>query len=83
MFHPFEINERMLVREGEFEDLIEEGAAGAEDHPVALDLFLVLTGQRHVTELMVVVMTFEGLASTLVKLFPDQLVALRSHAGLE
>ena len=63
MFHPFEINERVLVRV-QFEDLIEEGAAGAENHLVTLDLFLILAGQRHVTELQTVVLPFECLVGT-------------------
>ena len=75
MFHPFEIDERVLVRV-QFEDLIEERTAGTEDHLVALDLLVVLSDQTEVAELQVVVLPLEGLTSTLVKLLPDQFVAL-------
>ena len=60
----------------QFEDLIEERTASAEDHLVAFGLFVVLRDQGEVTELQAVVLPLEGLACTLVKLFPDQLVTL-------
>ena len=69
MFHPFEIDERVLVRV-QFEDLIEERAAGGDDHLVTLDLLVVLADQAHVTELQAVVLPLEGLSCTLIKLFP-------------
>ena len=69
MFHPFEIDERVLVRV-QFEDLIEERTAGGDDHLVTFDLLLVLADQGHVAELQAVVLPLEGLPGTLVKLFP-------------
>ena len=81
MFHPFEVDEGMLVRVL-LEDLIEERTAGTDDHLVTFDLFIILTGQGHITELRAVVLPFEGLTGALVKLFPDQFVALRCHAVL-
>ncbi len=60
----------------QFEDLIEERTAGAEDHLVAFDLFVVLCDQGEVAELQAVVLPLEGLARALVKLFPYQFVTL-------
>ena len=79
MFHSFEVDERVLVRVL-LEDLIEEGTAGTDDHLVTFDLLVIFTGQGHVAELRAVVLPFEGLTGALVELFPDQFVALRSHA---
>ena len=70
MFHPFQIDERALVRV-ELEDLIKERTASADDHLVALDLLVVLASQGDVAELRGVVLPFEGLTSALVELFPD------------
>ena len=70
MFHPFEVDEGVLVRV-QLEDLVKERTAGTDDHLVALDLFVILAGQGDVAELQVVVLPLEGLTGTLVKLFPD------------
>ena len=82
MFHPFQIDEGVLVGWVQLEDLSEERRAGTEDHPVTFDQFVLLAHQADVTELQAVVLPFEGLAGTLVELFPDQLVSLGRHAGM-
>ena len=61
------------------QDLLEERAAGTEDHLVRLDLLVVIAGQSYVTEVILVEMIPEGLTRALVKLFPGQLVSLCSH----
>ena len=52
---PLEVDQRMLMGIID-QDLLEERAAGTEDHLVRLDLLVIIAGQSYVTEVILVEM---------------------------
>ena len=45
-----------------------------------LDLFIVLAGKSHISEVLAVVLVLETLTCALLELFPGQIIALARHA---
>ena len=78
---PLEVEEGVLVG-GAPQDVPEEGRAGGQDDLVGLQLLLVITGQGHVKEVLVLAQLAEGHADVALEVVPPEAELLRPHLGI-
>ena len=64
------------------QDVPEEGRAGGQDDLVGLQLLLVITGQGHVKEVLVLAQLAEGHADVALEVVPPEAELLRPHLGI-